>query len=184
MRIVGGELKGRGLVGPSSAAIRPTSDRLRETIFDILAHGYGDPVTGARVLDLFAGSGAMAIEAVSRGARYALMVDTSAEALALGRANRDKLGLSDRAGLLRRDATRIGARPAGEPFDLAFLDPPYGKGLVGPALGSLRDGHWLASGALVVVEEAKGAEIVLPGGFGRIEARTRADTQVVFLRAE
>ncbi len=184
MRIVGGRLKGRVLAAPASTAIRPTSDRLRETIFDILAHAYGDPVAGARVLDFFAGTGAMALEALSRGASYALMVDKSAEAQALVRANLEKLGLSNRASVLRRDATRLGAPQPGEPFSLAFLDPPYGKGLVRPTLEALQAGHWLAREALVVVEEAKDAELQVPDGFGRIEARCYAETQVVFLRAE
>jgi 16S rRNA (guanine966-N2)-methyltransferase len=184
MRIIGGKLKGRVLAGPASAAIRPTSDRLRETIFNILAHGYGDPVEGARVLDLFAGTGAMAIEALSRGASCALLVDKSTEALALVRSNLASLGLSGSAQVLRRDATRLGTAPPGERFDLAFLDPPYGKGLVGPVLEALRNGDWLEQGALIVVEEAKSAEIPLPEGFGSIEARTTTDTQVRFLRRE
>jgi 16S rRNA (guanine966-N2)-methyltransferase len=183
MRIIGGRLKGRVLAGPASAAIRPTSDRLRETIFNILAHGYGDPVEGARVLDLFAGTGAMAIEALSRGASCALLVDQSPEALALLRANLASLDLSGSARILRRDATRLGTAP-GERFDLAFLDPPYGKGFVGPTLEALRNGDWLEQGALLVVEEAKSAEIPLPDGFGSIEVRTTADTQVRFLRRE
>ncbi len=184
MRIVGGELKGRVLLGPASNAIRPTSDRLRETIFNILAHGYGDPVAGARVLDLFAGTGAIALEALSRGASRIMLVDKSAEAIAVIRANLASLGLSDRERILRCDATRLGTMPAGEPFTLAFLDPPYGKGLVSPTLDVLRGKHWLERAALVVVEEAKGAEISLPDGFGLIEARTYAETQVLFLRAE
>jgi 16S rRNA (guanine966-N2)-methyltransferase len=184
MRIVGGELKGRVLVGPASNTIRPTSDRLRETIFNILAHGYGDPVLGARVLDLFAGTGAMGIEALSRGACAALLVDKSAEGLALIRANLTSLGLADQAQTLRRDATRLGAPAPGEPFSLAFLDPPYGKGLVRPTLEALHQGHWLAREALVVVEELKGAELPLPDGFCLIEARCYAETQLVLLRAE
>jgi 16S rRNA (guanine966-N2)-methyltransferase len=184
MRIVGGKLKGRVLQGPASNAIRPTSDRLRETIFNILAHGYADPVAGARVLDLFAGTGAMAFEAFSRGASHITLVDKSSEAIAVIRANLEALGLTGSAQVLRRDATRLGPSPEAEPFGLAFLDPPYGTGLVGPVLDALRSGHWLARAALVVVEEAKGAEISLPDGFCLIEARTYAETQVLFLRAD
>jgi 16S rRNA (guanine966-N2)-methyltransferase len=184
MRIIGGKLKGRVLAGPASAAIRPTSDRLRETIFNILAHGYGDRVEGVRVLDLFTGTGAMAIEALSRGASYALLVDKSTEALALAHANLESLGLSGSARVLRRDAIRLGAAPPGGRFDLGFLDPPYGKGLVGPTLEALRNADWLEPGALLVVEEAKSAEIPLPDGFGLIEARTTTDTMVRFLRRE
>lgn len=182
MRIVGGRLKGRILQGPASHAIRPTSDRLRETIFDILAHGYGDPVEGACVLDLFAGTGAMALEALSRGAAHAVLVDKSAESVALARTNLAALGLTDRAEVLRRDATRLGPPRSGVTFTLVFLDPPYAKELAAPALDALRSTHWLAKDALLVVEEAKGAGIHLPDGFAVIEARTYGDTQVVFLR--
>ncbi len=183
MRIVGGRLKGRILAGPTSQAIRPTSDRLRETIFDILTHAYGDPVAGARVLDLFAGTGAMALEALSRGAAQALLVDKSIEAVALARANVAVLGLGDRAEVLRRDAARLGTAPSGDAFTLAFLDPPYGKGLAGPALEALRSARWLAEDALLVVEEAKGVEVSVPSELALIEARTYGDTQVAFLRS-
>lgn len=185
MRIIGGKLKGRVLAGPPTHAIRPTSDRLRETIFNILAHSYGDPVAGARVLDLFAGTGAMALEALSRGAVRAVLVDKSAEAQALVRANLAALQLSGDAEVLRRDATRLGTAPEGALFDLVFLDPPYGKGLVTPTLEALRAGHWLETAALVVVEEAKAAaDLRLPEGIHTIEARTYGETRLVFLRAE
>lgn len=183
MRVVGGRLKGRALKGPAADAIRPTSDRLRETLFNILAHSYGDPVEGARVLDLFAGTGAMAIEALSRGARFALFVDQSAEACALIRANVETLGLGEAARLLRRDARKLGAASAQDRFSLAFLDPPYGKGLASQALIALRDGGWLDKDALVLIEEAAQAEVVLPEGFALIEARGYGDTQVIFVRA-
>src|SRR5271157_542810 len=140
MRIVGGRLRGRGLAAPGSRAIRPTSERLRESIFDILEHRYPGHVEGARVVDLFAGSGALAIEALSRGARFALFVDNSAEARALIRENVEALGLGGVTRVWRADATRLGAAPAGGPFGLAFLDPPYGQNLVGPALASLVEG--------------------------------------------
>lgn len=183
MRIVGGALRGRALKGPASQAVRPTSDRLRETIFNILQHSYDDPVRGARVLDLFAGTGAMAIEALSRGARYGLLVDTNTEARSVILANIDALGLGDVAAFLRRDATKLGRVPEGEPFRLVFLDPPYGRSLVGPALEGLRDGHWLARDALAVIEEARQATIVLPETYTLIEARDFGDTKVLFARA-
>ncbi len=183
MRIVGGRLKGRPLHAPDSRAIRPTSERLRESIFDILAHRHG-AVEGARVVDLFAGSGALAIEALSRGADFALFVDNGLEARALLRANVEALALGGVTRIWRADATRLGKAPAGAPFTLAFLDPPYDKGLATPALAALRDGGWLAPGALVVVEEAEKAEIAAPRGFDVEDERTYGDTKIVFLRLE
>ncbi len=183
MRIVGGRLKGRILKGPSSDAIRPTSDRLRETLFNILAHAYGDPVAGARVIDLFSGTGALAFEALSRGAIFAQLVDDSDSARAIIRANTDTLGLGGVTKLFRRDARKLGAAPPGASFSLAFLDPPYGMGLAAPALASLAAGGWLSQGALVVVEELAGTEIALPAGFTLIETRRYDDTQLLFVRA-
>ncbi|MGO9771038.1 MAG: 16S rRNA (guanine(966)-N(2))-methyltransferase RsmD [Roseiarcus sp.] len=183
MRVVGGRLKGRALHAPDSRAIRPTSERLRESIFDILVHRHG-AVEGARVVDLFAGSGALAIEALSRGADFALFVDNGLEARALLRANVEALALGGVTRIWRADATRLGKAPAGAPFTLAFLDPPYYKGLAEPALAALVAGGWLAPGALVVVEEGAKAEIVAPEGFGVEDARTYGDTKIVFLRFE
>src|SRR5689334_6592327 len=120
MRIVGGRFRGRALKGPTSDAIRPTSDRLRETIFNILAHGYGDAVSGARVLDLFAGTGAMGFEALSRGAAFALLVDDSAQARGLIRENIEMLGVGGETRLFRRDATRMGPAAPNAPFSLVF----------------------------------------------------------------
>src|SRR5262244_2821864 len=165
MRIVGGRLGGRTLAAPKSQNIRPTSDRLRESLFNILAHRYGDPVTGARVLDLFAGTGALGLEAMSRGAAFALFIDDGAEARALIRENIATLGLGGVTRVFRRDATRLGPAHPVEPFALVFLDPPYGKGLAEKALASARDGGWLAPGALVVVEEAADAGFAAPEGF-------------------
>jgi 16S rRNA (guanine966-N2)-methyltransferase len=183
MRIVGGRLRGRTLTAPKSQAIRPTSDRLRESLFNILMHAYGDPITDARVLDLFAGTGALAIEAISRGAGFALLIDDGAEARALIRQNVDTLGLGAVTRVFRRDATRLGAAHPVEPFGLAFLDPPYRKGLAAPALAAMRDGGWLTPDALVVVEEAADAEFAAPEGFVELERRTYDDTAIVFLRA-
>lgn len=182
MRIIGGKLKGRALKGPGTDSIRPTSDRLRETIFNILAHSYGNPVEGAHVLDLYAGTGAMGIEALSRGARFALMVDSSAQACAIIRANVQTLGLEATARILRRDARKLGRAPEGESYSLAFVDPPYGKGLIVPTLKALRDGGWLNKDALAVVEDSVRANIDLPEGFLSHEARRFGDTQIVIAR--
>ena len=145
MRIVGGRHGGRTLAAPKSQAIRPTADRLREALFNILTHSYGDPVEGARVLDLFAGTGALGLEALSRGAGFVLFVDDGAEARALLRGNVDALGAGGASKVYRRDATRLGPAHPMEPFGLAFLDPPYGKGLAERALTSAHDGGWLTA---------------------------------------
>jgi 16S rRNA (guanine966-N2)-methyltransferase len=163
--------------------VRPTSDRSREALFNILIHAYGDPISGARVLDLFAGTGALGIEAVSRGAAYALFVDEGVEARALLRDNTESLGLGGITRIFRRDATRLGPVHPLEPFDLVFLDPPYGKGLAEKALASARGGGWLKPQALVVVEEAADAGFKAPEGFEELERRTYDDTEFVLLRA-
>ncbi len=183
MRVVGGRLKGRNLASPASREIRPTADRLRESVFNILVHAYDDPIEGARVLDLFAGTGALGIEAVSRGARFALFVDNGAEARALLRNNVEALGLGGVTKVFRRDATNLGPAHPVEPFSLAFLDPPYAKGLAEKALVSLRDGGWLTPGALLVVEEATAAALAAPDGYEELERRAYDDTEFVFLRS-
>jgi 16S rRNA (guanine966-N2)-methyltransferase len=182
MRIVGGRLGGRTLASPRSHAIRPTADKLRESLFNILVHAYGDPVTGARALDLFAGTGALGLEALSRGAAFSLFVDDAAEARALLRENVAALGLGGVSRIFRRDATRLGPAHPLEPFSLVFLDPPYGKGLGEKALVSAREGGWLVQGAMIMVEEAADAAYTAPTGFEELERRRYDDTQVVFLR--
>jgi 16S rRNA (guanine966-N2)-methyltransferase len=183
MRVVGGRLKGRNIASPASNAIRPTQDRLRESLFNILVHAYANPIDGARVLDLFAGTGALGIEAVSRGAKFALFVDNGAEARALLRNNVEAFGLGGVTKVYRRDATNLGPAHPMEPFSLVFLDPPYGKGLADKALTSLREGGWLASDALVVVEEATAAAFAAPDGYQELERRAYDDTEFVFLRS-
>jgi 16S rRNA (guanine966-N2)-methyltransferase len=183
MRIVGGRLKGRALLTPSSRAIRPTSERLRESIFDILEHRFPGRIEGARVVDLFAGTGALAIEALSRGARFALFVDNGAEARALLRANVEALALGAVTRIWRADATKLGSAPAGGPFALAFLDPPYGQRLAHPALASLLDGGWLEPNALCVVEEASKAEIAAPIGLALVDERFYGDTKIAIFQA-
>jgi 16S rRNA (guanine966-N2)-methyltransferase len=178
MRIVAGRLKGRALRGPSGQTIRPTSDRLRETIFNILAHAYGDPVQNAAVIDAFAGTGALGIEALSRGAQSVLFVDDGVEAGTLLHENISTLGLVAVARIIKRDARRLGKAPAGAPYSLAFLDPPYGKGLAEPALCTLLEGGWLARGGLIVVEEAATHALALPSGLRLRETRRYGDTQL------
>jgi 16S rRNA (guanine966-N2)-methyltransferase len=184
MRVVGGRLKGRNIAAPSSRDIRPTADRLRESVFNILVHAYDNPIDGARVLDLFAGTGALGIEAISRGAAFVLFVDNGAEARALLRNNVESLALGGVSKVYRRDATDLGPVHPLEPFSLAFLDPPYGKGLAEKSLTSLRDGGWLTPRALLVVEEAKSAGFAAPESFEELERRAYDDTEFVFLRAQ
>jgi 16S rRNA (guanine966-N2)-methyltransferase len=182
MRVVGGKLRSRPIAGPKSDAVRPTSDRLREALFNILTHSYGDPVTGARVLDLFAGTGALGIEAISRGADYALFVDEGVEARALLRDNVESLGLGGVTRIFRRDASKLGPAHPLDPFSLVFLDPPYGKGLAEKSLISARDGGWLMPEALLVVEEAADAGFKTPEGFIELERRRYDDTEFTFIR--
>ena len=181
MRIVGGRFRGRALQAPASRDIRPTTDRLRESLFNILTHWQGaDRVAEARGLDLFAGTGALGLEALSRGARFALFVDDGVEARALLRANVEALGVAGTSRIFRRDAAALGAVTL-EPFDLAFLDPPYGRGLGDRALAGLVSGGWLAPGALVMLEEAADAMVALPAGLTAVERRQMGDSQLQFL---
>lgn len=165
MRIVAGKFRGKNLLSPSDASIRPTSDRVREAIFNILSSRLGPNLDGLRALDLFAGTGALGLEALSRGAAGVVFVDTGAEARGLIRDHIEAFGAGGVAKLLRRDATNLG--PAGTlgPFNLVFLDPPYGRGLGEMALASLAAGKWLAPEAVIVFEESVDAELHLPPGF-------------------
>jgi 16S rRNA (guanine966-N2)-methyltransferase len=182
MRVVGGRLRGRGLTGPKSQAIRPTADRLRESLFNILVHAYGEPIAQTRVLDLFAGTGALGIEALSRGAAFALFVDESAEARALIRENVAAFGLGGVTRIFRRDATKLGAAHPVEPFSLVFADPPYGRDLAPAALAAARDGGWLAPDSLIVVEEAAKSGFAAPEDFSELERRAYDDTELIFCR--
>ena len=183
MRIVGGQFRGRTLKSPSSQAIRPTSDKLRESIFNILTHAYGDPVADARVLDLFAGTAALGIEALSRGAKFALFVDEGAEARGLIRANVEAMSLTGVTRIFRRDASKMGDIGALAPFDLVFCDPPYGKGLAEKSIASARAGGWFAADALVVVEEAVKSAFKSPEGFKELERREYGDSEIIIIRA-
>jgi 16S rRNA (guanine966-N2)-methyltransferase len=183
MRIVGGDFGGRALATPHSRAIRPSADRLRQTLFDILAHSFGDALQGARVLDLFAGTGALGLEAISRGAAYVLFVEDAVEARGLIRRNIESLGLTGRTRVFRRDATRLGAAGTIAPFGLAFADPPYRQRLGEAALAAARDGGWLLPGSLAILEEDAKAEIGPTEGFEPLDRRLIGDSQILFLRA-
>ena len=165
MRIVGGKFRGKTLLSPSDDAIRPTSDRARESIFNILSSRLGPHLDGVRVLDLFAGTGALGLEALSRGAAGVVFVDTGTEARGLIRDHIEAFGVGGVAKLLRRDATALGPAGTMGPFNLVFLDPPYGKGLGEKALASLAAGKWLARDAVIVLEESVDAVLQLPPGF-------------------
>lgn len=184
MRIVAGRFKGTALATPKSQATRPTSDRLRETIFNILAHGLDVEVEDARVLDLFAGTGALGFEALSRGARHCTFIEENVEARGVIRRNMETLGLNGVAKIFRRDATRLGPTGTIDPFDLVFADPPYGKGLGEKALVSAAAGNWLKPGATCVLEERSNTDVEFPGGFSEVDRRRAGDSQVIFLRFE
>jgi 16S rRNA (guanine966-N2)-methyltransferase len=181
MRIVGGVLRGRALAAPRDARIRPTGDRTREAVFNLLLHRFPDRLTGARVLDLFAGTGALGIEALSRGASFCLFVEESVEGRALIRANVEALGLGGCTKLFRRDATRLGEAGTMAPFGLLFADPPYGQDLAAPALAAALAGGWLVPGALCIVEEAAAAPFDAPSGLSLVDTRLYGDTVVRFL---
>jgi 16S rRNA (guanine966-N2)-methyltransferase len=185
MRIVGGKFSGRALVAPLGAAVRPTSDRVRQAIFDVLAHGiHGFTFDGIGVLDVFAGTGALGLEALSRGSARCLFVEEAPQARAAIRRNVEALGLTGITKIFRRDATDLGAAGRHGAAGLAFVDPPYGKGLAEPALLALSRGGWLAREAVVVIEEGKTARLALPLPFALINQRTWGDTQVLFVRFE
>jgi len=184
MRVVAGRFRGRALATPADQRIRPTSDRVRESVFNILSHGIPElALAGARVIDLFAGTGALGIEAVSRGSAYCLFVEEEPEARALIRQNVEALGLTGETRIFRRNATDLGPVGTMAPFDVAFLDPPYGKGLGEAALRSLIEGGWLKPQAVCVLEERADAQFGLPARFTLLDARTYGDTTVRFIRA-
>ncbi len=183
MRIIAGRFRGRPLVAPDDDRTRPTSDRVRESVFNILEHGIaGLSLSGARVLDLFAGTGALGLEALSRGAAFCLFVEENAAARGLIRGNIEALGLGGITKVFRRDATLLG--PAGNRggFGLVFLDPPYEKGLAERALASAAAGGWLGPGAIAVIEESRRSPIALPPGFASLEQRVWGDTQMLLAR--
>ena len=184
MRIVSGEFRGKALVAPPGQATRPTSDRARQAIFNILEHaGWSKGVRDARVIDLFAGSGALGFEALSRGAAFCLFVETDDAARGAIRENVEAMGLFGRTRVHRRDATQLGLRPGadGPAFDLAFLDPPYGKGLGEAALAKLAAGGWLAPGALAVIERGVDEASLVAPDFRELDVRGYGAARVWFM---
>ncbi len=184
MRIIAGAQKGKTLAsvgkGDARAHLRPTSDRVRESLFNLLINGgYGDPITGARVLDLFAGTGALGLEALSRGAAFACFVDDGMAARALLRENIGLCSAQGASRVFRRDATRLGDVQQAA-FDLIFLDPPYGKGLGERALASALAGGWVAPDALIVWEENTAP--ILPEGCEMLDQRRYGDTLITIGR--
>ena len=183
MRIIGGRARGLHLTpvgtGDAQAQLRPTSDRVRESIFNLLLNGgHGNLVQGARVLDLFAGTGALGLEALSRGAASVAFVENGKTALALLKRNIVLMRAEAETEIMRRDATQLGAN-RGAGYDLILLDPPYGKGLGEKAIASCTAGGWFAPGAVIVWEE--GSAPVPPLGFDRLDQRTYGDTHVTML---
>lgn len=183
MRITGGRLGGRMLASPANDRVRPTSDKVRQAIFNVLVHndfGLGFQIEGANVIDLFAGTGALGLEALSHGATFTLFVEESAESRALIRRNTEALALTGASKIFRRDATKLGVMTpgAGGPFHLAFLDPPYRQGLATRALASLVEGNWLAPEGLAVIESAKDEMLALPDRFEQLDERLYGDTRV------
>ena len=184
MRIVAGKFRATRIDAPKGLTTRPTSDRVRQALFNVLEHGApGVDFTDTRVLDLFAGSGALGLEALSRGARFCLFVEDSAEARAAIRRNVETLHLTGTTKIWRRDASKLGEAGTMQPFDLVFLDPPYGKGLGLRALQSAAEGGWIKGGAVAVLEERADAENVLPAAFEEIDTRVYGDTKLIVMRA-
>lgn len=182
MRIVAGKFRGKQLISPSDDSIRPTADRVRESMFNILASRIGPVFDGVRVLDLFAGTGALGLEALSRGASHVTFVDVGAESRGIIRDHIEAFGAGGITKLLRRDATDLGTPGTFGQFNLVFLDPPYGKTLGEQALAGLASGGWLAPGATLVFEESVSAEVTIPDGFTLEDRREYGVAAVHFLR--
>ncbi len=185
MRIVGGDFRGRALATPDGRTTRPTSDRAREAIFNVLNHAEWAPnLSGARVMDIFAGSGALGFEALSRGAAFCLFVETDDDARGAIRENVETFGLFGITRVHRRDATQLGVRPgsAGEAFDLVFLDPPYHKGLGERALDCLIQGNWLTENATIVFERGADEGDFATDVWEIVNTKTYGAAQVLFLK--
>ena len=186
MRIVGGSLRGRPLAAPEGDVVRPTADRTREALFNILSHGKlverlggASPLPGAAVLDAFAGTGALGLEALSRGARQIYFIERYAPALTVLRQNIKKLSVAEQCRVFDRDA--LVPPPAPEPCQLVFMDPPYNENLAVPALTALQAAGWLAEGALVSLEVMKSEAVTLPDGFAVLDDRTYGKARLIIL---
>ncbi|AJY44612.1 16S rRNA (guanine(966)-N(2))-methyltransferase RsmD [Martelella endophytica] len=182
MRIVGGEFRGRPLATPKSSDIRPTTDRTRESLFNILMHAYPEALEGTRMMDLFAGTGAMGLEALSRGVKAVLFVENSVEGRGLLWSNIETLGLAGRTRIMRRDATSLGVAGKLEPYEFLFADPPYGKGLGEKAFTAAATGGWLKPGALAILEERADVTPEISAGYEALETREFGDTRMHFYR--
>jgi len=180
MRIIAGKFRGKQLLSPEDASVRPTADRVRESIFDIVSSRLGASLDGLRVLDLFAGTGAMGLEALSRGATSVVFVDTGAVSRGLIRDHIEAFGAGGVTKLLRRDATALGDAGTMGPVDLVFLDPPYAKGLGEQALVALRDGGWLKPDTLLILEESSDVTLTLPDGF-ELDGRREYGAAAVYI---
>jgi 16S rRNA (guanine966-N2)-methyltransferase len=184
MRIVTGKFRGASIEAPKGLGTRPTSDKVRQALFNVLEHGAPRfEFEGARVLDLFAGSGALGLEALSRGARFALFVEDDSAARAAIRRNVETLGLTGVTKVWRRDATSLGEAGTLQPFDLIFCDPPYGKGLGEKALAAAITGGWVGVEAVAALEERAGTEIAWPVPFQEIDRHRYGDTEIALARA-
>ncbi len=183
MRIIAGKFRGRKLNAPADNAIRPTSDRVREAVFSILASRLGANFDGLKVLDLFAGTGALGMEALSRGATLAAFVDIGVQARGIIRGHMESFGVGGQSKLLKRDATRLGHVEKFDPFDLIFIDPPYGKGLGEKALFAASAGGWIAPGAIIVLEEDRNSRPDISGQFETLDQRDYGNSTIRFLRS-
>ncbi len=183
MRIIAGTHKGRRLATPKGQDVRPTSDRVRQALFNVLDHGLADfSLAGAHVLDLFAGTGALGLEALSRGAASCVFVDNAAASRALIQDNITTFGFGGAARIFRRDATDLGHSTQSVVFDLVLADPPYGCDLAARAIASALAGGWLADSAVVVIEQHADAAIDLPDGLIELDRRRYADTHIIIAR--
>lgn len=184
MRLITGKFKGATIEAPKGLATRPTSDRVRQALFNVLEHGApAVDFEGLRVLDLFAGSGALGLEALSRGARFCLFIEDDANARAAIRRNVEALGLTGATKIWRRDATKLGPAGTVSPFDLIFCDPPYGRELGGAALAAAVDGGWTKDDAIAVLEERAGTASAWPASLAEIDRRRYGETEIAIARA-